>query len=975
MSQNLGINFSLTANASQARSTIAELRQFILGEVGNITGGVSNASNMIGRDLAAATGSVGKFALAFNPATLAITATVGAVIGLGSELFSLVERTENAGAKIYDLSRNTGLSAGTLSALQLAADQSGTSVETLAQGFGRFDRLVGQADAGNKKAIATLREFGIKPVEALQNLDAAFDKVLKKILELPPGIERDIEAQRAFGARGGAQLVAALEQTGGSIEKLREQAKATGRYFDSEGAAAADTFRDHLRFLAAESEGVGTVFAQKMAPEILRAIDDISAALGGNQKAWDEWADWIADKAANVRANIARLAAEMSSLFSRDILTPGLPGERGEEAAGESLRKSDIARGKLFVLGEPMAPIPAARGRADLEDQLRQFRQPDLGGGGGGGGKSKKAKDTSQQELEDRLRTDDAHLKAIEANLKREEDATERSYRLRLTSLQDYTKSAVDLENQRWQATRETLLKEIADVDEHDKKRASKLEQLNARLVDEEGKSAKRIQDLHDQQREKETEAEREYQRGIVAIQDAGGVVRIARLKDQLDRGLALESETEKQIGKIELEALDRREKLLRADLEAAGKNAEEKKKIGIELGLLEVQRGALVEATTDRVDAALRKELEARRAFNLELRKIHDEYIADLLDLLRLEVDVDSRRKLFKKGTEQELKNIEREAEKERHRRALEDIETRRKELAAEAQTFDQFVAAENAIRKKREQEAKTHEAAMKKIDQGGVFADLLKEINDERISFTEFAATSLKGLFDSVSAGLKGMTDEYVKYGTTSGKVVRQAVAEQLSALAQLALQQGLYATAQGVWDLFFNPARAASDFLAAGLWFAAAGAAAYAGRKVAGNAFGAGSAASAGAGASASGADNQPKNQTFTFNGGASPSSQVAGAGSQNLTGNPLHDLRAQFEMQRQQMARQHAENQKMMGAVVNALTPFTTAQPHEVVMKGLQAQNFAIDAEIAASTIRQMSSDGGYVEEKARILRIP
>jgi hypothetical protein len=91
-----------------------------------------------------------------------------------------------------------------------------------------------------------------------------------------------------------------------------------------------------------------------------------------------------------------------------------------------------------------------------------------------------------------------------------------------------------------------------------------------------------------------------------------------------------------------------------------------------------------------------------------------------------------------------------------------------------------------------------------------------------------------------DEFARGIGQVVANYVLLGETGPAVIRKVLAASLAAVAQEAAVKAVLWTAQGIADLFFNPARAAADFTAAALFAGIAGVSAVAGRVVAGNLF---------------------------------------------------------------------------------------------------------------------------------------
>jgi hypothetical protein len=995
----VNLTFKGTADFQQAQKEMRDLRSAYdksLTDIKNIVKdfAISTAKDfgLTARDLAGMTAAAGVAVGGF-------TLLAGAAVGVGTEVFNLAKYAADTSDRLYELSQKTGFSVETLSALDALAKESGTTLEAITQSLTYFNRAQESAAEGNKKHAAAFRQLHIDVNDA----DKAFEQAFDRLSSLANAHQRAAEAAKLFGPRGGTEMLKLIKESNGDLETFMQKLAAMGLLITGDTARAGHKFAEDYRLVEMQLAAIRREIGEELMPTVKDALESTSAWLRDNRGEIKEWAGFVRDAADGVRSLVGYINdipgaadAVLNNLTPlipilrlikdlHDYVKPPLSG--GDGTPAETFRDNKFIMGGGF--GIPTGGLLGVPDFSKLAQRPTAPREPFTEGGG-----DHKGRDTSQQELNERLRVEDAILKATEASLQRQVEDNDRAYKLKTASLDAYTKTAIDLENKRWQATRETLLKEIEDVSKHGKDKEGKAQQLNARLSEEEHKSAKKIQDLRDEQRAKEQAAQREYEQGIADIQDKAGEQRIARIRDQVDRRVKLESDAEKEIGRIQLEAIDRRVALLLKDQNAAGVNAEEKKKIGIELGKLEVERGALVEQTGFRVAAAQRAELRAWREFNDELKQLYNENQNDLIALRRAQVEIDSRHVVFARGTAAELRKVERDAENERHRQALEEIERRRKEMEDQAQDWEEFFEIEQMMNKRRENEERRHKQSMSEIDDeesggGGPFGSLMKWANDTK-SLSQFVSESVVGMKDAVVGGLGEMAQAYIETGETSVQALRKAVAGQIAEIAKQAIVEGskqevLAIASLAEWDL----RGFALHQLAAAGWFALAGGSMWAGRKVAGNAFGAGSGASAGATSSAATSEPTPKNATYTYSAASSPSSQTAGSASASVAasvGNIFRDDRNRMEEIARQMQQQsadlHEENRQMVAALkssidknTRALSGWEAVNPDDLMLKTLNKGRPDVDASVAESHYRHAASSGDYVDRSARLLRVP
>src|SRR5690606_4926833 len=104
-----------------------------------------------------------------NPAasaTAGIAAFGAAAVAAGTAAWNLAKTASDFGSEIIDASEKTGLHAETLSAMKYAAEQSGSSLETVVKSVAKFSKTVGDASDGLQTATRDLSAFGITPQQA-----------------------------------------------------------------------------------------------------------------------------------------------------------------------------------------------------------------------------------------------------------------------------------------------------------------------------------------------------------------------------------------------------------------------------------------------------------------------------------------------------------------------------------------------------------------------------------------------------------------------------------------------------------------------------------------------------------------------------------------------------------------------------------------------------------------------------------------
>ena len=181
------------------------------------------------------TTSLSTAAVGFTAIAAGLAIQIGLAVKAVTGLYDLAKSASEAGSKIKDMQDKTGLAAVTLSTLKLAADNSGSSFDQVGDGVTKFAKLIGQANEGNEKAIASLKALGVSNTD----LDGGLKEVIKTIANATDGTEQITLAQKAFG-RSGADLIPVIKQINGDLEAAEEEAERLGTTLSEEDIRAAD---------------------------------------------------------------------------------------------------------------------------------------------------------------------------------------------------------------------------------------------------------------------------------------------------------------------------------------------------------------------------------------------------------------------------------------------------------------------------------------------------------------------------------------------------------------------------------------------------------------------------------------------------------------------------------------------------------------------------------------------------------------
>lgn len=188
-------------------------------------------------------------------------ALAGLGVGLGvGAIAALAKSGIDAADSLNDMSQRLGVSVKDLASFRLAADQSGTSLDSVGAGIARLSRSIGEAEGGNKQLAQALQSLGITardPKEALFQLADAVQKI-----EDPS--KRAALLSQVLGKSYG-ELVPLLTQGSGA---LRESAKQSETFAEAMSRLApdADKFNDSLSTLKINAAGAAGELLTKLVP-------------------------------------------------------------------------------------------------------------------------------------------------------------------------------------------------------------------------------------------------------------------------------------------------------------------------------------------------------------------------------------------------------------------------------------------------------------------------------------------------------------------------------------------------------------------------------------------------------------------------------------------------------------------------------------------------------------------------------------
>jgi hypothetical protein len=189
------------------------------------------------------------------------------------------------GGKLNDLSARTGETAGNLAILQRAFENAGSSGEAVGPMLNRLQRFMVEAGEGGKAQAEAMNKLGLSYTELQSKSPTAQMELLaQKISAIPDPAQRSALAMQIFG-RSGGELMPLLRSMGAELDTARAQLGAYPEAIDR-ASKALDDIGDNFAAITTKAREFVTGALVDIAPTIARAADELAkmdfAAMGMN---------------------------------------------------------------------------------------------------------------------------------------------------------------------------------------------------------------------------------------------------------------------------------------------------------------------------------------------------------------------------------------------------------------------------------------------------------------------------------------------------------------------------------------------------------------------------------------------------------------------------------------------------------------------------------------------------------------------
>jgi len=259
-------------------------------------------------------GKVGASIEKLSGSTAGLGALKTALGGLGAAfsagaLISFAKSTIDAADNINDLSQKVGISIRDLATWQLAAEQSGTSLESVARGVkGLAKNMVENGDA--------FRAAGITATDA----NGAMVQLADIFANMPDGIEKTTLAVELFG-KAGMDMIPLLNQGSAGLADAQAKAAAYAEKL-AELAPKADAFNDAM----AELGLVGKSVAIDALLPMVEGLTGLAALLKDATSGADGLARALGYLAEKTDSELLGMAAQLANQAGRSGVKNAAPG-------------------------------------------------------------------------------------------------------------------------------------------------------------------------------------------------------------------------------------------------------------------------------------------------------------------------------------------------------------------------------------------------------------------------------------------------------------------------------------------------------------------------------------------------------------------------------------------------------------------------------------------------------------------------
>lgn len=775
---------------------------------GQLAAGSGGAAAELEGAASAATSALGVFGplgIAVGVAAVGFVAVEIAAAAAGIGLFLVAKSVADTEQHFEDLSRQTGLSTDNLQALDITTRQAGTTLDKFVGSVGQLQRkLIDASEGGTSRLSVGLRKLGID----LDDPNVALNQLIDLLIKLPAGTVRTGAAMQIFG-RGGRDVAGVIDQiaenvgtTDGALDRLKKQFIDAGVHIDKDGTQTAAKFNDQWVKIEAQFESVKRVVGEEALPTVLRVATQFSNWLARNRVEIADWAKQIEHAAeALVRVGIAlgklasftggifipiigvvRLIGPRTAIDAVSEVTKGVAGAITGQPTLPGSRFSPVAAGRRQPAGpqqfepagevpQPLVNLPSPflekRTKEQADRVAKQIRDAfgRTGGGGGRGGHGEDPAQTARRLAEISLQET---LKGLQA----EHDALQRQLDQNLTSRNQYTRDAINLELERRRATIAGLQEELAAAEKIRKpgQRAIAVAAINARINDEERRSAKEVEQITDESAAEQLRIGQALADSQLRVVETQTDQVKARIREQADFRVITEQQATEFEEKQTLRVFNARERILRQERDDARLSGEKRAESQNKFDELDAERRAFLEGSSRRIAESIRSDAEHVIQFAAQIRDAFQR-AADVrleageANLEPLRNSILTRHQLWDAELQFEITR-----EEQRHDAVVAGFEDEEKRARNEILNARELAQRLATIRAQTEAEEELHQARLKQLA-----TQAAEQRRQELLQVADDLASIASDIFDAIGKSSEEFWASLKQSATSFAKQIR--------------------------------------------------------------------------------------------------------------------------------------------------------------------------------------------------------
>lgn len=236
---------------------------------------IVKAEDKASRELKKVEGSLGKLGGAVGVAGKAIAGfTIAAGVAATAFATDAILKFSEVGDAVDKMAKRTGLSATAVSALRIAADGAGTSIDSVETAVKKMNITIDKFADETGALNPLLGEMNLTFDDLVQmSPDQQFEKIGNAIAAIENPSLRTTLAMEAFG-KSGTDLIPLFEEGKFSMREWSEEAQRLGVSFDDISANKAAALNDAIGKMKAAWSGIVLLIGGELAPIITEFIEN-----------------------------------------------------------------------------------------------------------------------------------------------------------------------------------------------------------------------------------------------------------------------------------------------------------------------------------------------------------------------------------------------------------------------------------------------------------------------------------------------------------------------------------------------------------------------------------------------------------------------------------------------------------------------------------------------------------------------------